>query len=207
MKYSPSSKNIGVRIGKFVLYIVGKLLICGAVVLLIFFSFHTAENSSQVFMMARDAFSLRTSVILSPIDNKDTSLLSGLFTEEYLEKSGLTTQTTNSSYTIKSYDQRTDVTVTVIFSWQNTAKVRVKNVVQDISAAISTSALQVNEVDKFIESGVYTLDVVKDTDGNWKVNDIVLEEEIIPDSVYPVPTVSESVSVDETLEGGEATSD
>jgi len=206
MKYSPS-KNIGVRIGKFVLYIAGKLLICGAVVLLISFSFHTAENSSQVFMMARDAFSLRTSVILSPIDNKDTSLLSGLFTEEYLEKSGLATQTTNSSYTIKSYDQRTDVTVTVIFSWQNTAKVRVKNVVQDISAAISTSALQINEVDQFIESGVYILDVVKDTDGNWKVNDIVLEEEITPDSVYPVPTVSESVLVDETLEGGEATGD
>jgi hypothetical protein len=203
MKYI-ASKSIGVRIGRFLLYISGKLLVCVLAVLMVLFTFRTARNSSQIYFLARDAFSLRTSAILKPIDNSDKDLLSGLFTENYLKKSGLATQTTNSSYTIKSYDERTDVTITVVFSWQNKAKVRVKNVVQDISADISSSALQIKEVDKFIESGVYSFYVVKDANGSWKVDDIVLEKEITPDSVYPIPTVSESVSVDETLEGGEA---
>ncbi len=198
----PGYKKFLIGIARFFLYILGKALIVAVAVVLVFFAFRTAENSSQVYFMAKDAFSLRTSVILTPLNNDDTDLLPGLFTEEYLRKSSLDTQTTNSSYTVTSYDQRTDVTITVIFAWQDHAKVQVKNVVQDISAKVSSSVLEVNEVDQFIESGIYSLYVVKDEDGSWKVEDIVLEEEITPESVYPIPTVtgeSDSGIIDESV--------
>ena len=69
---------------RFVLYILGKILACVAIFLLGIFAFKTAENSSQIYMLARDAFAKRTSVILQPINNDDPKLLEGIFTQEYL---------------------------------------------------------------------------------------------------------------------------
>ena len=171
---------------RFVLYILGKLLAGVAIFLLGVFAFKTAENSSQIYMLARDAFAKRTSVILQPINTDDTKLLEGIFTQEYLEKTHLDTQQTNASYIIQSYDLQTKVPIKVVFAWRNKMDVRVENLVQDISAKLDSSQLEVNEVDKFIESGVYTLHMVKEN-GRWKVNDITLEEEITPPSVYPIP--------------------
>ncbi len=179
-------KNI--RSVRFVLYIVGKLLACVAILYLGIFAFKTAENSSQIYMLARDAFAKRTSVILKPIDNDDTALLAGIFTQEYLDKTQLETQQTNAGYIISSYDLQTKVPIKVVFAWKNKMDIRVENLVQDISAKVDTSQLEIQEVDQFIESGVYTLHMVKE-DGRWKVNDITLEEEIIPESVYPIPKV------------------
>ncbi len=188
---------------KFLVYLLGKLLACVAILCFGIFVFKTAENSSQIYMLARDVFAKRTSVILNPINNDDTELLSGLFTEEYLAKSQLATQKTNSSYIISSYDLQTKVPIKVIFSWQNKAKIRVENLVQDIVAIIDTSLLEINKVDQFIESGVYTLYMVKE-DGRWKVNDIVLEEEIIPESVYPIP---QPETYDDHIEENQNTAD
>ncbi len=187
-------KENWLKAGKFVGYLLGKALVVVVCIYLGILAFRTARNSSQIYFVAKDVFAKRTSVILTPIDNKDKELLDGLFTEEYLEESGLSSQTTNSSYKINSYDERTDVTITVVFAWQDTAKIRVRNIVQDISAEISPSVVNVNAVDKFIESGVYTLYLVKDETGAWKVQDIELVEEIIPESVYPIPTVEVAVN-------------
>ena len=145
--------------------------------------------------MARDAFAKRTSVILNPVENDDTALLAGIFTQEYLDKTQLETQQTNASYIISSYDLQTKVPIKVVFAWKNKMDIRVENIVQDISAKVDTSQVEIHEVDQFIESGVYILHMVKE-DGRWKVNDITLEEEIIPESVYPIPEV---VTQDVTL--------
>lgn len=198
------------KAGKFAGYLLGKVLVALLCVYLGILAFRTARNSSEIYFVAKDVFAKRTSVILTPIDNEDTDLLEGLFTEEYLEKSGLSTQNTNSSYKINSYDERTDVTITVVFAWQNTAKIRVRNVVQDISAEISPSVVTTNEVDQFIESGIYTLYLVKDEAGSWKVQDLVLEEMIVPDSVYPIPTLDSAAddgTVQEPVESTEVTED
>ena len=115
--------------------------------------------------------------------------MSSIYTEEYLQKSGLATQTTNASYKIKSYDERTDVKLSIVFPWQKVAKVKVSNTVRDISADIAPGAIQVNEVDRFIESGEYTLTFIKE-DGNWRVADVKLDEDTTIDQAeeYPIPT-------------------
>ncbi|MGI6664092.1 MAG: hypothetical protein ACOX3W_01515 [Christensenellaceae bacterium] len=192
------TSNIWGRIGKFFLYIGGKLVVVVVAVILMFFCFNTARNSSEVFMVAKDAFLKRNAVILKPLEEKDKELLPGLFTEEYLLKSGLATQVTNSAYTIKNYDERTTVPVSVIFSWQKTAKIRVKNIVQDIVATEVHPGENFTEVTSFIESGIYSVYFEKGEDGKWRINDIVLEEEIeIPEEhVRPIPKP-------ETEEGGE----
>ena len=182
-------KKISFRKDKFWLYILGKLLAVGLSALVLVFAFSTAMQTSNIYMLAKDAFAKRTSVILMPLENKDTDLLDSIFTAEYLEESGLATQATNASYTINSYDERTDVSITVVFPWQRTAKVKVTNTVQDISAEIAPGAITVNEVDRFIESGEYTLTMVKE-DGGWKVSDLQLDKDTTIDQSeeYPIPT-------------------
>ena len=173
-------KKRSFRADKFLLYILGKLLAV---------AFSTVMHTSNLYILAKDAFAKRTSVILVPLDNPDTDILSSIYTEEYLQKSGLATQTTNASYKIKSYDERTDVKLSIVFPWQKVAKVKVSNTVRDISADIAPGAIQVNEVERFIESGEYTLTFIKE-DGNWRVADLKLDEDTTIDQSeeYPIPT-------------------
>ena len=177
------------RTDKFLLYILGKLLVVGLAAIVTIFAFSTVMQTSSVYILAKDAFAKRTSVILVPLENKDTAILDSIFTEEYLEKSGLATQTINASYRVKSYDERTDVNISIVFPWQKTIKVKVANTVQDISADIAPGVVNVNEVDRFIESGEYTL-TFKKIDGNWKVSDLQLEKDTTIDQSedYPIPT-------------------
>ena len=136
-------KKRSFRADKFLLYILGKLLAVGLAALVILFAFSTVMHTSNLYILAKDAFAKRTSVILVPLDNPDTNILSSIYTEEYLQKSGLATQTTNANYKIKSYDERTDVKLSIVFPWQKVAKVKVSNTVRDISADIAPGAIQV----------------------------------------------------------------
>ena len=182
---------------KAAMYLLGKVLAVLLIIELALFAFETAENSAQIYMLSRDAFTKRTSVIMNPINNPDTELLDGIFTQEYLDKTQLRTQQKNSSYIISGYDQQTKVPITVVFAWKDTMDIRVENIVQDIAWKFDTSVLDKSEVDQFIESGTFILHMVKEENGRWKVNDITLEEEYYSETAYPTPWADE-------LEEGEA---
>lgn len=192
-----------VRVSKFVLYLAGKILAAVIAVLLILFALHTAMNSSEIYMKCKDAFSLRSSVLLEPVDNKDVDTLPKIFTQKYLDETGLATQRLNVDYDITSYDQRTDVTIAVVFPWQKEAKVTVKNVVQDIKAKVLSAEGSFTPVDSFIESGIYTVTLIKTDEGNWMVGDIELEEEVTPEIVNPIPTPAPAETDTSEDEGGD----
>lgn len=122
-------KKIAVDSKKFLSYILGKLLVVAVSIGLVIFAMFTALNSMDVFVMTKDAFAKRTSVILEPMDNDDTEMLDKLFTEDFLKETGLDTQKTNASYTIMNYDERTDISFAVIFPWQTSAEIQVTNIV------------------------------------------------------------------------------
>lgn len=192
-------KEKNFRTDKFLLYILGKLLAIGLGIMVMVFAFSTVMASSNIYILAKDAFAKRTSVILVPLDNKDTDILPSIFTEEYLAKSGLATQKTNASYKVKSYDERTDVSISAVFPWQKTVRVKVTNRVQDISAVIAPEAVTVNEVDRFIESGEYILTLVKGEEG-WRVSDLELIKDITVDQSeeYPIPTKAPEEDYEDT---------
>ena len=87
-------KKIAVDSKKFFSYILGKLLVVAVSIGLVIFAMFTALNSMDVFVMTKDAFAKRTSVILEPMDNDDTEMLDKLFTEDFLKETGLDTQKT-----------------------------------------------------------------------------------------------------------------
>ena len=100
-------------------------------------------------------------------------------------------------------DRRTDVTIAVVFSWQKEAKVTVKNVVQDIKAKVLSAEGSFTPVDSFIESGIYTVTLIKTDEGNWMVGDIELEEEVTPEIVNPIPTPAPAETDTSEDEGGD----
>ena len=63
-------KKISFRKDKFWLYILGKLLAVGLSALVLVFAFSTAMQTSNIYMLAKDAFAKRTSVILMPLENR-----------------------------------------------------------------------------------------------------------------------------------------
>lgn len=178
----------GVSVGKFFLYIAGKViavLLAAGVVALVFW---TALNTMDVSVMVKDGFAKRASVILIPLENDDTEILPKVFTQDYLQESGLAEQTTNAAYSVKNYAQRTDVSFALVLPWVNEIELTVKDVVESIHCTVAQDATQEELVDELIESGEYRVRVVKDDEGMWKIDDIVLEEKIVPDDVVPVPT-------------------
>lgn len=178
----------GLNAGKFFLYLLGKVAAVALAGILIYIAFFTALNSANVFIVTKDAFAKRTSVILRPEENGDIGLLDKIFTTSYLRESKLATQRTNADYVINNYSERTDVNVALVFPWTKTITVRAKNVVDNISAVLKNeNSTEYHAVQSFIESGEYDVTLMKKGNG-WIVSDIELIETVEPKDVKPIPT-------------------
>lgn len=175
------------RFFRFIMYIGGKLICLAVVIMLVYQAFRTADNSAQIYMLSRDAFSKRTSVILNPKENKDKDLLDGIFTEDYLEKTNLKNQEKNNSYIIKGYDIQTTVPIKVVWGWLDHYDVNIKNIVQDFDWKFDNTVVDIQDVDEFIESGEYILHFIKADNGRWYVNDVELVTKIDIESAHPTP--------------------
>ena len=70
---------------RFFAYIGGKILAVLLALAFIVFAFFTAVNTMNVQVMLKDAFTLRSSVMLKQSDNDDVELISKVFSEEYIK--------------------------------------------------------------------------------------------------------------------------
>lgn len=173
---------------KFILYIASRVLGVAVVLWLAYNCFITALNTMNINMIVKDAFTKRASVILDPIENKDTALLEKVFTRDYLDRSKLDTQTDNRFYDVSMYMQRTDVKLKLVFPKQEEAEIIVKDIVDDIRAELANEDDPAFvEKDSLISSGEYSVKVIK-TNSGWIIDDINLIEEITPEYIRPLPT-------------------
>ena len=175
-----------IKIIKFFFYLLGKAAFVAIAVYACIYGFRTAVNSAQVYMIGRDAFSKRTSVILNPSnENVDKQFLDGLFTSYYLSKTNLKNNSKNSSYIIKTYDLETRVPITVVWGWKDEIDIEIVNKVHDIAWDFNPTVVYKTEVDEFIESGTYKVHFVKQEDGRWRVNGIELIEYYDSPTAHP----------------------
>lgn len=173
---------------KFLLYLIVKIGAAAIALYLVYFSFMAAMNTMNINVMVKDAFTKRASVILDPIDNKDTDLLDNVFTGRYLEETGLDTQTENRFYDVSLYMQRTDVKLKLVTPKQKEAVIEVTDIVDDIRAElVNADDPAFAEKASLMDSGKYEVKVIKTEDG-WLIDDIEMIEEITPEYVRPLPT-------------------
>lgn len=183
------------KVLKFLLYLVAKLAAAAVAIYIVYFCFLTAMNTMNINVMVKDGFTKRASVILNPIDNKDTELLEKVFTQDYLAKTQLDTQTDNQFYDVSMFMQRTDVKLKVVTPARKEAVIEVTDIVDDIRATlVNDDDPAFVEKDELMGSGKYEVRVVKTSEG-WMIDEITLVEEITPEYVRPLPTKT-PVSVD-----------
>jgi len=185
---------------KFVLYLAAKIAAAAAIVYLVYFSFMTVMNTMNINVMVKDGFTKRASVILQPLDNKDTALLEKVFTRDYLDRTGLDIQEDNRFYDVSMFMQRTDVKIKVVRPKQEEAIIEVTDIVDDIRATlINENDPSFVEKSSLIGSGKYEVRVVKTEDG-WMIDDIKLIESITPEYIRPLPTKAPQVVSEEIIE-------
>ena len=191
---------------KFFLYFFGKILAVAIAVWVALFAFNTAMNTSNVQVLVKDAFAKRASVILEPLENSDTVLLSKIFTQSFLQKTRLDEQEDNKYYKVMLYSQRTDVKTSIVFPSAKKAVLAVTDVVEDVRATlVNEDAPDFKPKESLIGSGVYQVTVIKDDVHGWLIDDIELVEEITPEIVRPLPVPEPTATEGETPEGSEQT--
>ncbi len=194
---------------KFFSYIAGKIIAVGIAVAIMILAFLTAMNTMNVQVMVKDAFALRSSVMLVQHENDDVELLDRVFSEEYISENGLDSLTDNKAYNVTNYNQDTDIELKIVWPWTNKVELKVTDVVDDVRAGLVSEVVDASLVkeDYLMDSGEYTVTVVKTEDG-WIIEDAVMESVIKPEILFPLP-VPESIEVESDEhelidEGGDA---
>lgn len=174
---------------RFFAYICGKIFAVLCAVLFIILAFFTAINTMNVQVMLKDAFSLRSSVMLKQTDNSNAELIDKVFSKEYINKSGLITNTDNRAYDVTNYNQDTDIEFKIVWPWDKEVKLKVTDIVDDVRAKLVNDTVDASLLkDKYLmDSGTYEVTVKKD-DSGWIIEDMKLEEKTEPEVIYPLPT-------------------
>ena len=174
---------------RFFAYIGGKILAVLLALAFIVFAFFTAVNTMNVQVMLKDAFTLRSSVMLKQSDNDDVELISKVFSEEYIKKTGLTSQTDNRAYDVTNYNQDTDIEFRIVWPGDNEIKLEVTDIVDDVRATLVNDTVDEAQLkDKYLmDSGKYDV-IVKKQDNGWIVEDMEFKEKIEPEVIFPLPT-------------------
>ena len=174
---------------KFFVYIIGKAAAVFCALFVILLAFLTAMNTMNVQVLIKDAFALRSSVMLKQTENDDTELLDRVFSEEYIEKNGLRTLTDNRAYDVTNYNQDTDIELRLIWPWDKEITLEVTDVVEDVRSTLVNDTVDASllKKDYLMDSGIYEVSVSKTEDG-WIIEDVQMKEIIEPEILFPLPT-------------------
>ena len=197
---------------KFFVYIIGKVAAVLCALFVILLAFLTAMNTMNVQVLIKDAFALRSSVMLKQTDNDDTELLDRVFSEEYIEENGLKTLSDNRAYDVTNYNQDTDAEFKLIWPWDKEVTLEVTDVVEDVRATLVNDTVDASllKKDYLMDSGTYDVTVSRTEDG-WIIEDVQMKETIEPEILFPLPTpdpkkaesAGEDIEATEDAEGEE----
>lgn len=175
-----SENHTGIKIAKGFLYVLSRVVIVAAVLMLLIVAYRTAVNTMTVNMVIKDAFAKRAEVVLMPKpDGSDRDALEKLFTANAISEDPMLNSAvyTDPAYTITGYYERADVDTTLVWSWQNEATVRVTDIVRDIRATSNavpdaTGRRETPVVPEW-RSGVYEVKMIKVQPTNsWMIDQI-----------------------------------
>ena len=180
----------GVSFLKFILYILGKLICFVGCIYILWFCIMTAKNTVNANFIIKDFFSKSTSIILSDeIKEEDTALLKKICTQrcyEDIEKNF----GNNSEYSISSYHNNVEAPYSLVLPWTKVRTYEVSNGIKDIVINYKDSHSR-HYSEPFFPAGTYTVDVIRDREGNWMVSSCTLIE---PEAVeYDLPAQEEEI--------------
>lgn len=206
-----SEASTGIKVARGFLYVISRIAIVVAVVVVLGIAYKTAVNTMTVNMVIKDAFAKRAQYVLTPAaDGSDLAAMEKLFTSQALDTDEAIQSNVyrTPEYTITGYYERADIKDHVVWSWQDETTVDVTDIVRDIRASSNlepdaTGKLPALDVPEW-KCGVYEVKVVNVAESEgWMIDSITFKEAVFfetepltaPDPTeestpdIPIPTV------------------
>jgi hypothetical protein len=183
-------------IGRFLRYLVGRLLLWALAVGFIVLSFFVCMDYMNVNVLIRDGFYKRAATIMHI--NEDASILIKVFTKSFIEKDTLLKSNTYDAYVIRSFNHKLDVDFKIIFPWDSTIEVNITERIPYIDGELPVSSEDTKASDETIkppewQDGRYTLTLARDKE-NWRITGMKLIKKL-PKEASASPSVSESAAI------------
>jgi hypothetical protein len=196
--------DTGVKIARGILYVAGCVAAVILVIALLVLAYNTAMNTTNVNMIAKDAFARRAQAVLLPSgDYSDRTALEKLFTPRALADDPTLNSGYYDAFEITNYYEHADVELSIVWPWQEEAVLEVVEVVRDINGELAErneSAVEdaVAEEPPLIRwtNGVYKVTMKKDkVTETWRVNEMELIEYIVFNEDDDTPSLSDYTRV------------
>lgn len=184
---------------------------------MLIFSFFTAMNIANNYIIIKDGLSLRAAVA---IDGEDSTELSRYFSSEFLENDEVLNSSDYADFVIRTYDQETKIERIWSWPWSNEATATIVDFVGDIEGTLPTgsdgSDTNNKEAVKPPEWKNARYDVklkkVEDSEGNkfWRIESMKLVEEVnsireARPTPWPTPTLTPEGTQTPATDSGAAT--
>lgn len=176
-------------------FLLSRIIIGIIVAVLIWMGFNIGLNSMKVYVLSRDAVTLRTQYALQP-DTIDPDKLGNYFTQHCMAYDDVLSGNLYEDYNISNYYDRIVVDPLVIWPWQDNADVTIVQQILKITGTYSEKHLadlgktedDVKDADVVIpewKNGEYRLTFTKSEIEDWKIDQITFVSDA-PDRMMQV---------------------
>lgn len=175
---------------RFLWYTFSRLLIWGLAIGFIVLSFFVAMDYMNVQILTKDGMQVRAEVI---IKGDDPTPLSKVFSKNFLVQDEMLDSDIYRNYLVSDFDYAASVDLKLIFPWNKTVKLRVKEEISNINAKKYVNAQNDsdnNEEPPAWDNAIYDVTLTR-YEQNWRIVEIALVE-LLP---KPTPSPSPSPSV------------
>jgi len=178
---------------RFLWFFLTRLLICGIVVGLVALAFFAALDYMSIQTLVKDGLQVRAEVV---IKNEDPSLLSKVFSKNFLEQDTLLKSTAYEPFDVSSYDYNADIGLALVLPWQKTVTIRVTEEVSDIEAELYDEPEDKETADMaapYWDNGIYNVTLTRYED-SWRIISMDLVEMLPKPTPTPAPSVTPTPS-------------
>jgi len=161
------------------------------------FAFITAYNTVMLNTVTKDAVVFRAKSVLKHETEYDETIAERIFTESFIEENKIDEDIVPPDYIIDDFEQQTSVTFRIVWPWENTVTMEVRDIIPEVDYQYIGSETG-TVTDLPVVSGEYAVVMVKN-ENHWQVDSMTIKTEIVVEEPQPSATPSYEV-IDEFAE-------
>ncbi len=199
-----------IKILRAVLYVFACMVAVILTYMLIKVAYNTALNTMSVSMITEDAFARRAQSVLLPTST-DEVILARLFSQNAIATDNVMNSDVYDEYVVLDYYERVDIDTTIVWAWEETANIRLTEVMRDLTVEPPEPDENGNIPEQFVPqwpTGIYDVTLVKEADGSWQIDSLTYVE-YVNTEIEEAVEEGEDTEVDENavVVDGEITTD
>lgn len=162
-------------------YLIRTLLIVALVIGSLEFAFRTAMNVSNIYVLTMDGLQKRANKILMGKDEE----LEKYFSENFLRRDTLLNNDKFANAGVRNFDYKLSVEWAFAYPWENKGTA---TVVERVVGLYTDNPEEGAQTPKW-EDGKYELKFVRNEEGRWYIDEMVMLETVLPSPTLPILTL------------------